>query len=85
MHEICFFDFTYSYNSYSFSGIPQIYVAADKNNINNPVLLETNIYLRVFLHTQDSKPVSDPPTKIICKQTLLVSLFALYNLRNTYK
>ena len=33
------FDFTYPHNSYLFSGIPQINVAADKNTINNPVLL----------------------------------------------
>ena len=31
------------------------------------------------------KPVSDPQTKIIGKQTLLISLFALYKIRNTYK
>ena len=41
---------------------------------------ETNIYLGVVLHTHASKPVSDPQTKIICKQTLLISLFALYKL-----
>ena len=33
------FDFIYPHNSYLFSGIPQINVAADKNKINNPVLL----------------------------------------------
>ena len=33
------FDFIYPYNSYLFSGIPQINVAADKNKINNPVRL----------------------------------------------
>ena len=33
------FDFICPHNSYLFSGIPQIYVAADKNKINNPVLL----------------------------------------------
>ena len=41
---------------------------------------ETNIYLGVVLRTHASKPVSDPQTKIICKQTLLISLFALYKL-----
>ena len=46
---------------------------------------ETNIYLRVFLRTHNSKSVSDPQTTIICKQTLLITLFALYKLRNTYK
>ena len=46
---------------------------------------ETNIYLRVFLRTHTSKSVSDPQTTIICKQTLLITLFALYKLRNTYK
>ena len=71
--------------SYLFSGIPQINVAAYKNKINNPVLLWTNIYLRVFLRTHAKKPVSHPKTKIICKQTLLISLFILYKLRNTCK
>ena len=66
------FDFIYPHNSSLFSGIPQINVAAD-------------IYLRVFLCTHARKPVSDPQTKIICKQTLLISLFALYKLRNTGK
>ena len=37
--ESFLFDFIYSHNSYLFSGIHQIYVAADKNKINNPVLL----------------------------------------------
>ena len=46
---------------------------------------ETNSYLRVFLRTHTSKSVSDPQTTIICKQTLLITLFALYKLRNTYK
>ena len=46
---------------------------------------QTNIYLRVFLRNHARKPVSDPPTKIICKQTLLISLFTLYKLRNTCK
>ena len=46
---------------------------------------ETNIYLRVFLRTHTSTPVSDPQTKIICKQTLLITLFALYELKNTCK
>ena len=31
--------FIYHHNSYLFSGIPQMYVAANKNKINNPVLL----------------------------------------------
>ena len=31
--------FIYHHNSYLLSGIPQIYVAANKNTINNPVLL----------------------------------------------
>ena len=53
------FDFIYQHNSYLFSGIPQINVAADKNKINNPVL-QTNIYLRVFLRTHARKPVSHP-------------------------
>ena len=39
---------------------------------------ETNIYLGVVLRTHASKPVSDPQTKIICKQTLLISQFILY-------
>ena len=46
---------------------------------------ETNIYLGGVLRTHASKPVSDPQTKIICKQTLLICLFALYKLRNTRK
>ena len=33
------FDFIYPHNSYLFPGIPQKNVAADKNKINNPVLL----------------------------------------------
>ena len=33
------FDLIYPRNSYLFSGIPQINVAADKNKINNLVLL----------------------------------------------
>ena len=33
------FDIVYPHNLYLFSGIPQINVAADKNMINNPVLL----------------------------------------------
>ena len=33
------FDFIYPHNSYLFSDIPQINVAADKNKTNNPVLL----------------------------------------------
>ena len=37
--ESFLFDFIDPHNSYLFSGIPQIYVAADKNKINNPVLL----------------------------------------------
>ena len=37
--ESFLFHFIYPYNSYQFYGIPQIYVAADKNKINNPVLL----------------------------------------------
>ena len=45
---------------------------------------ETNIYLGGVLRTHASKPVSDPQTKIICKQTfLLISLFTLYKLRST--
>ena len=63
------------HNSYLFSGIPQVNVADDKNRINNPVRFETNIYLRVFLRAHAKKPVSDPQTNIICKQTLLISLF----------
>ena len=63
------FDFIYPHNSYLFSGIPQINVAADKNKINNPVLLfETNIYLSVFLRTHVKKPVSDPQTKLFVKK-----------------
>ena len=56
------FDFIYPYNSCLFCGIPKINVAAD-------------IYLRVFLRTHARKSVSDPQTKIIFKQTLLISLF----------
>ena len=44
------FDFIYPHNSYLFSGIPQINVAADKNKINNPVLLsnkQTYVYFYV--------------------------------------
>ena len=37
--ESSLFDFIYPNNSYLVFGIPQIYVAADKNKINNPVLL----------------------------------------------
>ena len=44
------------------------------------LFFETNIYLRVFLRTYARKPVSDPQTKKICKQTLLISLFTLYKL-----
>ena len=40
------FDFIYPHNSYLFSGIPQIIVAANKNKINNPVLL-WNKHLRI--------------------------------------
>ena len=54
------FDFIYPHNSCLFSGIPQINVAAD-------------IYLPVFLRAHARKPVSDPQTKIISKQTLLIS------------
>ena len=64
-------DFIYPHNSYLFSGIPKIYVAADKNKINNPVLL---LHLPTRIFTLQ---------KTICKQTLLISLFALYKLRNT--
>ena len=52
-----------------------LYVAANKNKIN----------IRAFLRTHARKQVSDPRTKIICKQTLLITLFALYKLRNTFK
>ena len=37
--ESFLFDFIDPHNLYLVSGIPQIYVAADKNKINNPVLL----------------------------------------------
>ena len=37
--ESSLFDFICPNNSYLVFGIPQIYVAADKNKINNPVLL----------------------------------------------
>ena len=67
--------FIHHHNSYLFSGIPQIYVAANKNKIN----------IRAFLRTHACKQVSDPRTKIICKQTLLITLFALYKLRNAFK
>ena len=40
-------DFIYPHNSYLFSGIPKIYVAADKNKINNPVLL-LHLPTRIF-------------------------------------
>ena len=46
---------------------------------------ETNLYVRVFLRTHANKPVSDPQTKIICKETLLITVFVLYKLRNTCK
>ena len=36
--ELVLFDFIYPHNLYLFSGVPQIYVAADKNKINNPVV-----------------------------------------------
>ena len=53
------FDFIYLHNSYLLSGIPQIYVAADKNKSNNLSCFETDIYLRVCSRTHASKPVSD--------------------------
>ena len=46
---------------------------------------ETNIYLHVFLSTHAYKQVSDPRTKMSCKQTLLITLFTPYKLTNTFK
>ena len=59
MRESFLFDFIYLHNSYLLSGIPQIYVAADKNKSNNLSCFETDIYLRVCSRTHASKPVSD--------------------------
>ena len=43
-------DFIYPHSSYLFSGIPQINVAADKNKINNPVVL-SNKHLPTCIST----------------------------------
>ena len=49
------FNFIYPHNSSLFFATPQIYVAADKNKIYNPVLLLkqtfTNVYFYEFLPT----------------------------------
>ena len=83
--QTCLFDFIYPHNSYLFSGTPPIYVSADKNKNNNPVLLWNKHLPTVILRTHASKPVSNRQTKIICKQTLLIFLFVLYKLKNTCK
>ena len=53
--------------------------------LNTLSCFETNLYPRVFLRTHANKPVSNPQTKIICKETLLITVFVLYKLRKTCK
>ena len=49
--ESFLFNFIDPHNSYSVSGIPQIFVAADKNKINNPVLLRNKHFrTRIFMY-----------------------------------
>ena len=49
--ESFLFDFIYPHNSNLFSGIPQMYFAADKNKINNPVLLwNKHLPTRIFTY-----------------------------------
>ena len=48
------FDFIYPHNSYLFSGIPQINVAADKNKITNPVLLwSKHVATCIFMYPRE--------------------------------
>ena len=60
----------YPHNSYLFFVIPQVYVAADKNESYDHVLL-WNIYLLVFsgglLRSHANKAVSDRQTKFVNK------------------
>ena len=50
--ESFLFDFIYPHklNSYLFSGIPQVYVAAHKNRINNAVLLWNKTFTYAYIH-----------------------------------
>ena len=78
---------------YLFITIIHVYSLVFLSNMLQPIRIrlktlscfETNLYLRVFLRTHANKPVSDPQTKIICKETLLITVFVLYKLRNTCK
>ena len=68
------FDFICPHNSSLVLATPQIHVAADKNQIYSPVLLETNIYQRVFLRgrTHANKAVTDRQTKFVNKHLITV-------------
>ena len=63
------FDFIYPHNSYLFSGIPQINVAANKNKITNPVLLwSKHLATCIFMYPREKTSLRSAII-IIWKQT----------------